>query len=176
MKMGRFVLGLSLAAAVGVVVAGSAWTAAAPTPSVFVSANGSDSGRCTQAAPCQSFYRGYRVAKPGQIVQVAAGTYPSQSIGVDNSKTSSSDVIIQAAPGAKVVVDGDLDVSGSHFTLRNVAVTSQTTVGYGSAPTDVTLQNIDGENFNIYGGSSFITFKGGDWGPTTCSDGHSGGA
>jgi hypothetical protein len=48
------------------------------------------------------------------------------------------------------------------------------TLGYGSSPADVTLQNINGENFNVYGGSSFITFKGGDWGPTLCYTGHSG--
>src|SRR5437763_7009891 len=140
MKMGRFVLGFSLCAVVGVVVAGSAWTAAAPTPSVFVSASGSDSNRCTQSAPCQSFYRGYRAAKPGQIVQLAAGTYPEQSIGVDNSKTSSSRVIMAAAPGAKVAVDGDLSIAGSHLTLRNVSMSRQLTVGFGSSPTDVRLE------------------------------------
>jgi hypothetical protein len=86
------------------------------------------------------------------------------------------DVVIQPAAGASVTINGGLDIAGSHFTLKDVTVTSLTSLGYGSSPTDVTLQNINGENFNVWGGASFITFKGGDWGPSLCYAGHSGGA
>jgi hypothetical protein len=108
------------------------------------------------------------------VVQLAGGSYPGQSITGDSSKSSSVDVVLQPAAGASVTVNGGLDISGSHFTLRGITVTSLTTLGYGSSPTDVTLENINGENWNVYGGSSFVTFKGGDWGPSDCYDGHSG--
>lgn len=41
----------------------------------FVSASGSDRGRCTQAAPCKTFDRAYEVASPGETISVAGGTY-----------------------------------------------------------------------------------------------------
>jgi hypothetical protein len=153
---------------------GAATPAPAPKPTAFVAVDGLDTNPCTAAAPCASLARGYRAARPGQIVQLAAGAYPYQNIVGDPAKTSANDVLIQPAPGAAVTISG-LDIGASHLTVKNVAVTALTAVGYGTAPTDVTLQNIDGENFNVYGGASFITFKGGDWGPTTCYDGHSGG-
>jgi hypothetical protein len=49
---------------------------------LFVAVNGNDSGACTQAAPCRSFNRGYQVAQLGDVVEVAAGDYPAQTIRV----------------------------------------------------------------------------------------------
>ncbi|MDX6439850.1 MAG: hypothetical protein QOF45_2433, partial [Gaiellaceae bacterium] len=48
--------------------------------SAYLSVSGSDSNACTQAAPCKSFDRAYRVAAPGATVEVAAGSYPAQTI------------------------------------------------------------------------------------------------
>src|SRR3954447_20854621 len=53
---------------------------AVPQPSFFVSSTGSDQAPCTKAAPCLTLSRAYFTAKPGQIVEIAAGTYPQQEI------------------------------------------------------------------------------------------------
>ena len=44
--------------------------------SVFVSSSGSDANACSQAAPCKTFDRAYRVAACGATVSVAGGTLP----------------------------------------------------------------------------------------------------
>ena len=45
-----------------------------------MSPTGSDAGLCTQAAPCKSLDRAYRVAEPGDVVQIAEGSYPGQDV------------------------------------------------------------------------------------------------
>jgi len=99
---------------------------------LFVSTSGSDSGSCTQSAPCKTFGRAYQVAQPGQVVEVAGGTYPQQTINSDSSKTSENDVVFKPAAGAVVTVGctiastvggGDIngfsciDVYASHVTF-----------------------------------------------------------
>jgi hypothetical protein len=147
--------------------------------SVFLATAGSDSSACTAAAPCKSFDRGYRVAQPGQIVEVAAGSYASQTIGVDSSKTSANDVVIRPAAGATVTIGcastgiGCLDILGKHVTIRDMHVASMPAVnGYpwqGSVDTergsdDVTLINMDAGSVNA--AASNMNVIGGDWGPT----------
>src|SRR4051794_29053183 len=85
----------------------------------YVSTSGSDANACTAAAPCKSFDRAYHVAKPGDTIQVAGGTYPAQTITVDTTKVSATaDVVLLPAPGASVTVNGDLGVYGSHLDVR----------------------------------------------------------
>ncbi|MDX6631805.1 MAG: hypothetical protein QOH00_4051, partial [Gaiellales bacterium] len=144
-------------------------------PSVFVATGGSDGAPCTRARPCASFDRAYRVARPGEGVEVAGGTYAPQTVDVDPSKVSAtSDVVFLPAPGEPVTIDGNLEMYGSHaefrdFKLRNVL----------SSPSDaavtsnhVTFRNIDGAGFLI-GPNRDISIIGGDWGPNLeCTDGH----
>jgi hypothetical protein len=83
-----------------------------PCPaSVFVSTTGSDSAPCTAAAPCQTFGRAYQVALPGQIVEVAGGTYPSQTIDPPGKPPGSSPVLFRKAAGATVTV-GEIRPNG----------------------------------------------------------------
>ncbi len=74
-----------------VTLSASTSACSAPSPasgaSVYVSTTGSDSGSCTATAPCLSFNRAYHVASAGQVVQVAAGSYPDESLTADPSKT-----------------------------------------------------------------------------------------
>jgi hypothetical protein len=98
-----------------------------PAASRFVAGTGSDSNPCTRTAPCASFNRAYKLAKPGQVVEVAAGNYPEQVITPDESKTSSADVVFQPAPGATVQVGTygnpaiGIDVRGaSHLTVKGI--------------------------------------------------------
>jgi hypothetical protein len=151
---------------------GSIATAACPTPkrprppkrpppkagsaSVYLSPNGSDSNPCSQAAPCTSFNRGYRVAAPGATVEVAGGSYPAQTLAADSSKTSSSDVVFRPTAGASVVL-GDLTVFADHLEIRGLTVNNSSSTK-GSAD-DVTLRNIDmlgfvigGTNISLIGG------------------------
>ncbi len=72
---------------------------------LFVSTTGSDSGACTNSDPCATFNRAFHVAKPGQIVEVAAGTYPTQTILNDPTKTAPN-VVIRPAQGAVVNIVG----------------------------------------------------------------------
>jgi chitodextrinase len=92
--------------------------------SVFVSPNGSDSNPCTQSQPCQSFDRAETVAAPGATVQVAAGTYGSQTI--NQAPKAAPDVVFQPASGATVTLR-DLEVTqGAHIVFQDFNVTGDT--------------------------------------------------
>ncbi|MEZ5098357.1 MAG: hypothetical protein R3C15_00785 [Thermoleophilia bacterium] len=143
-----------------------------PPPSgpaqLFVSTTGSDSGSCTAAAPCRSFDRAYRVAKPGQIVEVAGGSYGSQSIGYDASKTSADDVVFRPAAGATVTV-GELAPGGAkHVTFvdmdaEDLFVVPQNGSSGGQRPEDVTFWNVDAQFFFVRAGKD-VTIAGGSIG------------
>src|SRR5512144_2175179 len=66
------VLGLVLAAPAGA--------------TVYLAPSGSDSAPCTAAAPCRSMDRGYRVAPAGTDVEMAGGSYGSQTLGSEPAK------------------------------------------------------------------------------------------
>src|SRR5438093_13535104 len=53
---------------------------------LFVSPSGSDRKACTEAAPCRSFERAYRLARPGQTVKLAAGTYGGEEQQLDGPR------------------------------------------------------------------------------------------
>ncbi len=96
---------------------------------LYVSAAGSDAGRCTQRAPCASFGRAYAVASPGDTVLVGSGTYGDQTIGYDSSKSGdgcdaydlpadvSGCVTFEAAPGATVSFAGEITIVGNGVRL-----------------------------------------------------------
>jgi hypothetical protein len=146
-----------------------AGSAAAPQPTVFVSPNGSHAGGCTRAQPCSSWDRAYRVAKPGDVIELAGGTYPTQTIGVDASKVkATADVTFQPAAGATVTINGDLDMKGSHAVFKsiNLRFLSSDAVRGPTTSNHVTFVGFHGRAFLI-GPNSYITIKGGDWGPNT---------
>jgi hypothetical protein len=141
---------------------------------VYASPHGSDQGDCTRADPCKSFDRAYRVARPGQTIDLAGGTYPAQTIRVDPSKVlAPRNVIFRPAPGATVNVAGELAMYGSHATFLgsahpfNFKLRKLTSVGTAGPTTSnhVEFVNLDGETFSI-GPNRDITIKGGDWGPS----------
>lgn len=111
------------AAALGIIVAAAVAGAAAPKPlpraAFYVSPKGSDSNACTEARPCRSFDRAARVARPGQVVEVADGTYGDVSLR-GGSKGGQGRIVFQAAPGATPSA-GDLDVRNrSHVVFKNL--------------------------------------------------------
>ncbi len=81
--------------------------------------------RSATLQPGDSWDAAYRAAAPGDVITLAAGTYGSQTLRYDASKTSSTDVVFQPAAGATVTINGDLDILGAkHITIKNVKVTS----------------------------------------------------
>ena len=88
----------------------------------WVDTNG---GSCTRsasgagysdAAACASFNAAYQAASAGDLIQVSAGTYASQSINQKPSATGPV-VVIEAAAGATVVVK-ELEITASWLTLE----------------------------------------------------------
>ena len=100
------------------------------TPTLFVSTGGSDSNPCTQSAPCQSLARAYSVAGAGAVVQVAAGSYGSQTMSSNNANASSSSpVVFQPPAGAGV---GDVVISQLNLTGANNVTFKTMTFGTGA--------------------------------------------
>ncbi len=150
---------------------------AAP-PSVFVAAGGSDAAACTREAPCASFDRAYRVAKPGETVEVAGGRYPSQTINAKPGMAAPYVVFLEA-PGERVIVGDEgetvecLEFEGAQYVTLEGFETPYTTVGGmlhqcgvsigRSNAHHVTLVNIDAGM--IWVGADNVQVLGGDYGP-----------
>jgi hypothetical protein len=112
----RALVGAIVLAAVTVVVGTSETAADAATrkPSVFVAPNGNDARSCKRRrAPCRTFNRAYRAARPGQVVQVAGGRYPGQTIRPVRGRRGPR-VVFRPAPRARVVLGG-LTFAGADF-------------------------------------------------------------
>jgi hypothetical protein len=141
----------------------------------FVATTGSDSGECLAASPCQTFNRAYEVADPGEIVDVAGGTYPEQRIEYDADKTSTEDVYFRPAAGQFVDV-GDIEAYGSHATFMAMQARDTNIPFDGpAAVSDVTFWGMDGRNFTIDSGQQ-ISVVGGDYGPASDCGGSYGGS
>jgi hypothetical protein len=152
-------IGLALLAA-GSVPAGPR---AASLPQLLISPSGSDGNRCTRAAPCESFARAYRVARPGQVVLVAAGRYDGQQeIEKDSTKTSPRDVLFRPVKGARPVVES-LDVYGSHVEFRGLRVERDFYVKCGAD--DVTLRSSKARLFFIRSATN-VRIIGTEFGPS----------
>ncbi len=100
----------ALAAQPAAPVEGSAAPRELPHPGVytqpadlFVSPSGADAGTCTEATPCRSFDRAYQVARPGDVVEVADGSYPSQTIAA-KAEAGPKYVVIREAAGGRAIV------------------------------------------------------------------------
>ena len=159
-------MGVLAPAALGLLFATAPATASAATPSVYVATTGSDTGACTQTAPCKSFDRAYRVAKSGQVVEVAAGTYPGQTVFVDPTKTTSTDVVFRPAAGASVVLTGLLSIYGKHIEFADLKLRGGWTARSGSV--DLTFRNISASTFSIQS-SWLVSILGGEVGPWTAT-------
>src|SRR5439155_16190711 len=70
---------------------------------LHVAPQGSDSGQCSQAQPCQSIDRAYHLAQPGQSVQLAGGDNPEQVVLYDAAREGARlNVVVRPTPGAQV--------------------------------------------------------------------------
>ena len=143
--------------------------AAAPErPRLHVAPAGSDTAPCTSAAPCASLDRAYRLAAPGQVVELAAGAYPAQRLRFDEAKTAGDEVVFQPAPGASVRLAGfstgdtRRPDGARHFELRDVIVDGVVRLRWGTE--DVTLRGVDAAGLVITSARD-VRVLGGDYGP-----------
>jgi chitodextrinase len=158
---------------------GSAKTAACPgggSANLYLTPGGSDSNPCTQSAPCRSWDRGYRLAQPGQTVQIGAGTYAGQTLGVDSSKLNAAADVTLITSGT-VSLTGDLQILGSHVYVKGPISAGNhnklliDSISMPQRTHNVTVEGFDGEDF-VVGPASYVTIKGGDFGPSVgCQDG-----
>ncbi len=120
----------------------------APAGDLYVAANGADGSPCTATAPCATFRRAYGLAKPGQTVQVAPGSYAGQSLTFDQAKAGQSSRVTFAASGASL---SSLTIDGAqHVLLTGLTVTGRLAIrantvakiNAGTQPaTDVEIRN-----------------------------------
>jgi chitodextrinase len=144
----------------------------------------------TAAQPCRTFDRAYRSALPGQVVRVAGGTYPAQTLLYDASKEGASEhVVFQPAGGANVTIDGNVNISdfrmtkgASHVTVRDMTLLGDVNLeGCGvpdgtECPPDGTAgtNDLTFQNLRVKGNVAFlchscsnVSILGGTWGPDT---------
>lgn len=156
----------------------SSAAAAAAARTLFVAVEGGQRASCTRVAPCGSFDRAYRLARPGDRVVIAGGTYPPQLVGVDARKLNAElPVTFSVAGNATAAVEGDLTMLGSHavfegtrrpdgsYSLRARRVVSAIGDSLATASRRVTFRQLKAETFAVTG-TSYITFEGGDFGPS----------
>ena len=157
-----------VAAATAAVVVGFGPKATAPAPSVYVAPTGVDTNPGTAAAPVATFGRAYQLARPGAVVQVAAGDYGNQSLARDASKRAPDKVVFTPAAGAAVNVNlldfgqGQLGVLGpEHVTVQGMAI-AYLRAWEGSS--DLLWRNIKGKHFDVFDATD-VVISGGDYGP-----------
>jgi chitodextrinase len=135
----------------------------ASSANLYLSPSGSDSNPCSRTAPCLSLNRAYRVAEPGDVVDVADGTYGNQTINFDSTKTSTSDVLFRAAAGAEPSF-GFAELYSGHITVEGLTFRTgwRTWDGIG----DFTFRNVHAQLLYIFG-THDVSVLGGDYGPSS---------
>ena len=88
-------------------------------------------------------------------------------------------MVFMPAAGASVKVTGTIYVFASHLTIEGITVQDVTIGNYDQTPgrpnpTDVTLLNLTGRNFEI-DSATHVTVEGGSWGPASACGGPYGG-
>jgi hypothetical protein len=140
------------------------------------------------SAPCRSFDRAYHSALPGQVVQVAGGSYPAQTLLYDAPKEGATqNVVFQPAAGASVTIDGNINISNhrfvkgaSHVTFKDLTLLGDVNLeGCGvpdgeQCPPDATsgTNDLTFQNLRVKGSVAFLCHScsnvqilGGTWGP-----------
>jgi chitodextrinase len=133
---------------------------------VFVTPSGNDAtcARGDSTKPCASFDRAYEIAQLGDVVQVAGGSYPAQTITDAASKDTAGDapdVVIRPAAGATVTVanltlGGQIEGSNGpdHLTIQGISDDSFSSGdcewrSFGGDIYDVTFDGVRTCNFTI---------------------------
>lgn len=149
--------------------------AAAQAANLYVAPGGGSTTCASQLSPCGSLNAAYQAARPGDTVEVAGGSYPTQNIVYQASKTSADDVVFRPAAGAVVKLNGLRfgsaydDLGGAHVTVENMEVQGG---GLFRRSVDVTLKNVRFHGAPFGNGNVDLSFIGGEWGdPAVTTDG-----
>jgi hypothetical protein len=111
------------------------------------------------------------------VIEIAGGTYPSQTIRVDRTKVAATrNVVFRPASGGTVQIAGDLVMYGSHAVFRGsrnpynfkLRYLRSEAISGPNTSRRVTFVDLDGAGF-LVGPNAYITIRGGDWGPNSCS-------
>lgn len=165
--------GLALVAAVVAVAAGAvpvpaplgtATGRSAVAARLAVATNGSDAGDCSLARPCRTFDRAFNVARAGDVVRVAGGEYPGQSI----TGSRGGMVTFEAAPKARVLLTGPLQLtSASSVGVRGLEISHSVPAPgliIGPCSSNLIVENVVAKAFAIFEGTVGATIKGGSYG------------
>jgi hypothetical protein len=138
---------------------------------LFVSSGGSDAGSCSQVAPCRSLARAYVVAKSGETVQVAEGSYTDSSLPLTSGKSAATPVVFEPAAGASVRFSKLVNVEARGVELKDFRFERELYFGE-TAESDVARDNAL-HNFEIIANGtkapSNISIIGGTAGPVADS-------
>jgi hypothetical protein len=154
---------------------------AADRADLFVAVSGSDAGSCTPAQPCRTLNRAYQVARPGQVVEVRAGEYPSQTIVARQSGVGGKRVVFRPVASANVTTRGlSFGIRGDSDPASNLTIDGEGRWVTGEIDfflpnperfsTDVTIENVKtGPNAAVYlRGTDRTTLRNVEIGPSCC--------
>jgi hypothetical protein len=127
-------------------------------PRLYIAPAGSDASACTQVAPCSSFARAYSLARPGQAVEVGAGSYGFQLL---TGTKAIPKVVFTPAPGGGASISG-VTVRADNVEFRDLAIGNWDVY---SESDGLTMRNIDSNFFAVYGSSNTSVIRG-DVGPS----------
>jgi Protein of unknown function (DUF1565) len=183
MRRRRFTFALAACIAAALLLLGwfisspSSPTAAAPgvparataRPALFLDPSGSDAAGCTRSAPCRTLERAYRRAKPGQVVEMAPGSYGEETINPAKRHRRGRPVVFQPAGGGQVSVkELTIDAGVRGITFIGLHFPNGWDVGPaddGTPARDISFVRTTGTVFSIENGKR-IAVRGGSYGPS----------
>jgi endonuclease YncB( thermonuclease family) len=121
-------------------------------------------GACSAGEPCGSFGAAYRAAKPGDVIEIGAGSYGEQNVPA--ATKSGAPIELRGAANGETVVNG-LNVRTDNLVVRNV--TSRSFVDVSDSESDpvvgVRFYNVHTKTHYINNAQDFV-WKGGSIGPS----------
>jgi hypothetical protein len=128
----------------------------------YLSPSGSDAGGCGASAPCRSVSYAYGVSSPGDVVELAGGSYGGQSVPDRGARVGPA-VEFRAAPGATVSMSA-LSIDGDWVSVRDVAVSGGVSVAAeGNGVADVRLVGVSARTLWLQNAHR-VAFVGGSFG------------
>lgn len=132
--------------------------ASAQTRKVAVGA--ADTGACT-SAPCGSVAYAYRQATPGDVVELASGTYAGQNVPALGR--AAPVIEIRPAAGAAVTLNGSLDINADNVVVRDFTASDLNVDNGADVVENVTTVGIDATSA-YFQNTKNLTVKGGHLG------------
>lgn len=130
--------------------------------------------------PCASFDRAFRAARPGEVIEVAAGRYPAQQIVAVAGRQTGPSVVFRPAPRARIVLgdlsfgaDGDASLGPAFVTVERMTTATkgappgarnQSGIFVGPGSSHIMLVDMDAGSIDTWR-ADHVTVRGGDFGP-----------